>query len=434
MKGSRILCGVLALILLFGSLSQPVLASVKDVPPDHWAYQAVVSLVNRGFLSTYEDGSFQGTNSVDRYTLAVTVARILDEIEAGRIIGSQSDAELLRELTTEFRAELVQFYADKQRLESAVAETQKLGLATEERLNNVVAGQVQLSDEIAKIKADLMQEANKTSEALAELKASIDEQRAAVQALQELLDTRQSQLSGQVTDQGDRLEQLQSALIKIDQNLMLQQRDIDRIFNWIAEKDLIFSMLVFDEELEQSINELSDAIASLNKDHGSKINDLQNRLDSLIAAVAKADGEMVRTQEQFKIQLESLSQRNLEVKNELEQLTSLLAQERQERAAVDSEYNTALKELEAQVQYLSTQVGISEEELASLNKRISEEIAVQMNAALIRERSLSSTVAELQAEFDSYKLTAEKEIKSAKNTAMIAIAAAVISVLIGFVK
>ena len=109
MKGSRIVSGVLVLILLFGSFAQPVLASVKDVPPDHWAYQAVVSLVNRGFLSTYEDGSFQGNNPVDRYTLATTVARILDEIEAGRIIGSQSDADLLRELTIEFGQSLSSF-------------------------------------------------------------------------------------------------------------------------------------------------------------------------------------------------------------------------------------------------------------------------------------------------------------------------------------
>lgn len=437
MKGSRIISGILVLIMLCVSLAQPVLASVKDVPPDHWAYQAVVSLVNRGFLSTYEDGSFQGTNPVDRYTLAVTVARILDEVEAGRIIGSQSDADLLRDLTTEFRAELVQFYAEKQRLENMVAETQKLGLATEERLNNVVAGQVQLSDEVAKIKADLMQEANKTAESLAQLKAVVDQQKASLQALQQLLDTHQSQLlqqSGQVTDQEDRITQLQNALVKIDQNLQLQKSDIDRIFNWIAEKDLVFSMLVSDDELEQSVKQLASQIASLDQEHGSELSELQGQLNNLIAAVAKADGEMVRTQEQFKVQLDTMTQRNLELQQELKNLAALLEKEQQDRIALDQEYSAVLDELKAQVQYLSTQVGISEEELAALNKRISEEIAVQMNAALIRERSMSSTVAELQAEFDSYRQRTDKELKSAKSTAMVAVAAAVISVLVGFIK
>ena len=129
MKSSRIVSGFLVLVLVISCTVQPVLASVTDVPRDHWAYQAVISLVNRGFLATYEDGSFQGTNPVDRYTLAVTVARILDEIEAGRVMGSQSDIDLLRDLSNEFRTELVQFYADKQLLEKNVDETQKLGLA-----------------------------------------------------------------------------------------------------------------------------------------------------------------------------------------------------------------------------------------------------------------------------------------------------------------
>ncbi|HKM18345.1 MAG: hypothetical protein GX228_00590 [Firmicutes bacterium] len=434
MKGSRIVSGVLVLILLFGSFAQPVLASVKDVPPDHWAYQAVVSLVNRGFLSTYEDGSFQGNNPVDRYTLATTVARILDEIEAGRIIGSQSDADLLRELTIEFRAELVQFYADKQRMETLLTDTQKQVVATEERLNNVVAGQVQLSDEVAKLKADLMQEANKTTESLNQFQTLIQEQRASLQALKEQvhaqqssIESHQSQLAahgGQVTTQEDRLIELQNAIVKIDQNLLQQQTDIDRIWNWIAEKELVFSMLVLDQEFQDSIKELSDAIAGLDQEHQLDLEQLQTKIDSLTDTIAKADGEIIRAQEQLKIQLDNLSKRNQEIESDIQNLSMMLKQE----------YGPMITELEAQVERLATQVGISEEELANLNKTISDEIAVQMNAALIRERSLSSTVAELQAQFDSYKQVTDKELKSAKSTAMIAVAAAVISVVIGFIK
>lgn len=248
-------------------------------------------MVNRGFLSTYEDGSFQGNNPVDRYTLATTVARILDEIEAGRIIGSQSDADLLRELTIEFRAELVQFYADKQRMETLLTDTQKQVVATEERLNNVVAGQVQLSDEVAKLKADLMQEANKTTESLNQFQTLIQEQRASLQALKEQvhaqqssIESHQSQLAahgGQVTTQEDRLIELQNAIVKIDQNLLQQQTDIDRIWNWIAEKELVFSMLVLDQEFQDSIKELSDAIAGLDQEHQLIWNNCKQKLTAL---------------------------------------------------------------------------------------------------------------------------------------------------------
>ena len=194
MKSSRIVSGFLVLVLVISCTVQPVLASVTDVPRDHWAYQAVISLVNRGFLATYEDGSFQGTNPVDRYTLAVTVARILDEIEAGRVMGSQSDIDLLRDLSNEFRTELVQFYADKQLLEKNVDETKKLGLATEERVNKVVASQAELMETVARLKADIMEEASKTAEILKEQRSLIEQTQAAVNVQAESLQSQHEQI------------------------------------------------------------------------------------------------------------------------------------------------------------------------------------------------------------------------------------------------
>ena len=270
-------------------------------------------------------------------------------------------------------------------METLLTDTQKQVVATEERLNNVVAGQVQLSDEVAKLKADLMQEANKTTESLNQFQTLIQEQRASLQALKEQvhaqqssIESHQSQLAahgGQVTTQEDRLIELQNAIVKIDQNLLQQQTDIDRIWNWIAEKELVFSMLVLDQEFQDSIKELSDAIAGLDQEHQLDLEQLQTKIDSLTDTIAKADGEIIRAQEQLKIQLDNLSKRNQEIESDIQNLSMMLKQE----------YGPMITELEAQVERLATQVGISEEELANLNKTISDEIAVQMNAALIRD-------------------------------------------------
>ena len=164
------------------------------------------------------------------------------------------------------------------------------------------------------------------------------------------------------------------------------------------------------------------------------LTELQKRVDELLAAIARTDGELLRSYEQLKVQLESLSSRNLELEKDLQNIAVMLEQEKQNRAAQAQSTSSSLEQLQADIESLAAQVGLSEEELAALNKRISDEIAVQMNAAIIRERGLSSTVAELQAEFDHYKAVTEKELKSAKSTAMIAIAAAAVSVLIGFIK
>lgn len=434
MKSSRIVSGFLVLVLVISCTVQPVLASVTDVPRDHWAYQAVISLVNRGFLATYEDGSFQGTNPVDRYTLAVTVARILDEIEAGRVMGSQSDIDLLRDLSNEFRTELVQFYADKQLLEKNVDETQKLGLAIEERVNKVVASQAELMETVARLKADIMEEASKTAEILKEQRSLIEQTQAAVNVQAESLQSQHEQIQ---THQ-ESISELQQAVIKVDEQLRLQQADLQRLQNWTAEKDAIFSMLVFDADFQSSLEELSTQLAqeleTREQEQQGELQALQQKVDELLAAIARTDGELVRSYEQLKVQLENLNRRNQELEKDLQNIAVLLEQEKQNRTVQAQNYDSALTELRAEIERVAAQVGISEEELAALNKRISDEIAVQMNAAIIRERGLSTTVAELQAEFDTYKAAAEKEIKSAKSTAMIAIAAAAVSVLIGFIK
>jgi len=50
-----------------------------DVPPDHWAAQAVQQAVARGWLQGYPDGQFRGGEALNRYQLALILARFLAE-------------------------------------------------------------------------------------------------------------------------------------------------------------------------------------------------------------------------------------------------------------------------------------------------------------------------------------------------------------------
>ena len=70
MKRCRMLLAWMIILTLSGLLGTGLASAqrlqIKDVPPDHWAYEAVAS---RGYLAVYEDGTFDGTRSVDRFTL-----------------------------------------------------------------------------------------------------------------------------------------------------------------------------------------------------------------------------------------------------------------------------------------------------------------------------------------------------------------------------
>ncbi len=61
------------------------LASFSDVPPGHWAYDAVDYMESEGFITGYPDGTFQGNAELSRYEFAIVISRLysqfLDRIE-----------------------------------------------------------------------------------------------------------------------------------------------------------------------------------------------------------------------------------------------------------------------------------------------------------------------------------------------------------------
>lgn len=70
------------LVVAVLSLGLVASANFPDVPSDHWAYDAVTTLVDEGLLSGMPDGTFSGTEPMNRYSVAVLVSRLLDRIEA----------------------------------------------------------------------------------------------------------------------------------------------------------------------------------------------------------------------------------------------------------------------------------------------------------------------------------------------------------------
>ena len=129
----RVMLGFVLAVLLFTLGAAPVAANLSDVPSDHWAYHAVVTLVNKGYLAVYEDGTFQGSRPVDRYTLAVTLARILMILRPGEFRFTE-DLTLIRELTTELTEELV---ARTRSGKEDRYNAERMLVITEDRLNRV---------------------------------------------------------------------------------------------------------------------------------------------------------------------------------------------------------------------------------------------------------------------------------------------------------
>lgn len=69
-----------------------------DVPRDHWAYEYVKYLADRGYLQGYPDGKFKGDRSMSRYEYATVIYRALQN-------GAPNDSNMSRAVE-EFKPEL----------------------------------------------------------------------------------------------------------------------------------------------------------------------------------------------------------------------------------------------------------------------------------------------------------------------------------------
>ena len=74
----------------------------KDVPSDHWAYQAVTQLAKDGILTGYGDDSFQGDKTITRYEMAQIIANARTHMPQA----SAPDQKIIDDLSNEFRDDL----------------------------------------------------------------------------------------------------------------------------------------------------------------------------------------------------------------------------------------------------------------------------------------------------------------------------------------
>jgi hypothetical protein len=117
---------IFALAALFVlALGVPAMAAMfKDVPTDHWAYEAIDYLQQQGLVEGYPDGTFGGNRTFTRYEMAMVIARIYSKLED--MVGNYDTSKLdeiqaqLDRLSNEFKDELAELGVRVDKLEGQV--------------------------------------------------------------------------------------------------------------------------------------------------------------------------------------------------------------------------------------------------------------------------------------------------------------------------
>ncbi|MDD2430324.1 MAG: S-layer homology domain-containing protein [Firmicutes bacterium] len=210
---------MLSIIVLGIILSNLAFAALPptDVPKTHWAYESIMKILDSGLMEGYPDGSFRGQQAVDRYEMAVFVARLMDVLAQ-----IQTDYELKITDTNEAVSEIEKtppvVQSDNQMVKEVLSLVQELEAEFENDL-------LEINDRYYNIQLDY----GKLEDALQNLESTQI-------GLSRRLDLHQVQIDSlnqkytAVTSTREEVELLRKDIVNLNQELEDQSRTIRSLF------------------------------------------------------------------------------------------------------------------------------------------------------------------------------------------------------------
>jgi DNA repair exonuclease SbcCD ATPase subunit len=217
---------VLILIFTVGAFAQ----QFDDVPRDHWAYDSVQTLAERGYLSLYSGEDFNGDQPLTRYEMAEIIANVLENAVGGTASQnlSEEDVDVIRELSLEFRDELVTVAQKQKEFEERLNNAEDTNQIQDEDIANInvrvseMQEEVQgIADHITKL-AELEENVNGLDNQISSLEEelnAIKEEGASGQKLQELEDNQSVNMT--------RIEELENRISELEAEKEAANQEIE---------------------------------------------------------------------------------------------------------------------------------------------------------------------------------------------------------------
>jgi chromosome segregation ATPase len=393
---------LLALICFPWPVKAAQVVQVKDVSPNHPAYEAVVMLASKGYLPIAQDGTFRGNDPVDRYTLATALAYAIEDMAANG--GSGQDIKLLTKLIDEYHAELVSFYANQSKLAS--------GLDEEIRRNNALSQQI--SQFLITVQ-ELTSKTERTQESLSVLSSSVNEQFAFADTQRATIERNLSALSTNTSSNLNKLDalvqQLQHDLTKLEEG----QKQSENYLRNEAEalvKQINYQLSMQISGTQESLSALSLSVNEKFAYAGTQ----RENLNTLIQQLQKDHDDLDKAQKQSETNLRSES---LAFANQLTARTDGLESRivvnedsikmlQQDTLGLDTTLNELIKRIDTSLTQLdanlTAQKAIAEGDVQTLLNRLSEQ-----SAAIALH---GTQIGELQAQVDQLSEAIQQQINA----------------------
>ncbi len=359
---------MLAVLVGFSGLAAPVLT---DVSKDHWAYQAVIGLVDKGYLSVYNDGSFRGDEPVSRYLLAFVVAKMLTDLEKGTVTATEGDMSVLRQVSNELRAELVPLLAvldsRVKDMETASSDVIKQTTAERQERKAEAAGILDELEEQAVIVKDLGVSLGKVEASIIKLEGSIakesEAERILIEAVRKEGQAGRSELEGLMSSLKEAQDRTSSSFTELEFELsslrVLLTREIEDVASRLTSE--IGSQNVYMSSLEALLKAVQEKVSGIEKNIGS------------VSEAANSNFIEQRTSDlKLKMELDALVNEFREKQSTTKELIDSLKTE------FELKNTTSVMDIERKIAEVISSLSEETESRKKLEQQIIEELALAM--------------------------------------------------------
>ncbi len=260
-------------ILVVFMLVAGVLAmSFKDVPKNHWAYEAVNALSDLEIIMGYPDGTFKGSQVVTRYQLAVALYRTIEYLR-GLIGGTAAAAPKASTMGSSEKLNLA--FEKIAKNEIAIANLEKLVADLRKKISGagVVAAPSSEAEAALSIAKKVAEKADENAQAILEIKSKLETLEMSVKS---------GESAKLPEDVSKKLENLLATVSGMKMELSEMDALKDR-YGTLSKKLIV---------LEQDVREAKDKTGELERgfaDLSSRVAGLNGELQDVKAKVAKVD-------------------------------------------------------------------------------------------------------------------------------------------------
>jgi chromosome segregation ATPase len=311
------------ILLVFLIVSILSFASFKDVPVNHWAYDAVNELSKLGIVSGMPDGTFQGNQAMTRYQVAVALYRLMQNIQdrIDKAISGSANVEKIREqvLTlsdlvstalnkidslsslkdnvqvlsndvSELKTSLVNLKDDMKNFTFEFAQVKNLAndnlkkiTTLEEKLNNLSNNNLieKINSDISVLKTDLNSKADKTT--VEQLFKNISELSTKVDSLSGDISVLRTDLKTVSKKSDEQIAKINDTIASIQQLLNQTETKISSLEEYVANNY---------KTLDSRIAALSGDFSQLKVDYESYAANTSKKIDSLNSSLNQIDEKL----------------------------------------------------------------------------------------------------------------------------------------------